>query len=82
MISDNKDCLTAMICDHQRLAAELNPCDADARAAWLTTAALLLSAVHDPFERLSHAMSLAIVLVVRCPDLPSSVALKSLRKGW
>ena len=82
MASDDLDCLTAMICDHQRSAVSIDPFDADARAQWLSTAALLLWAVQDPWERFSYAHDLAIAVAMRCHEVCPRDVLNQLKKGW
>ena len=60
------DALAELIRDHQASAAQLDLCDADAREAWMRTAAMLLAEMPDPFLRIEQAMNFSIVLSVRC----------------
>ena len=70
------DVLAVMLKELQDTGAQLDPCDADAREAWMSACGVALSAIKDPHARASQLMAFAIILTVTCLDLPSSVAVR------
>lgn len=70
------DILALMLKELQIAGGQLDPCDADAREAWMSACGMALSGIKDHEARMAQLMNFAVILTVTCMDLPSSVALK------
>jgi hypothetical protein len=70
------DCLHELFCDVLADARRLPLYDADARAAWIESVALVLSAVPDRAQRMAWAIELATALpLLLTPILDAAVCL-------
>ena len=74
----SRDVFDELISDLQIQAAQLDPWNGDDRERWLSACHQVLGAIADPQRQLEAATNLAILLVLKCGGISSSLALQLL----